>query len=157
MVELAPLPPLRRFVLRGDPAVASTILAAFGVTPPGLLRAATAGPRSALGLGPDEWWLLAEDDAAIAWPGEGAAALVEISAGRTGFVLEGAAVPLLLAEGCPLDLDGFAPGSCTRTLFGKVEILLWRRDPARWQIETARSLAPHLGAHLAEALADLGG
>ena len=66
---------------------------------------------------------------------------------------------LLLNEGCPLDLDAaaFPPGRCTRTLFGKAEIVLWRRDVDAWRVEVARSFAPYLLALLREAAADLRG
>jgi heterotetrameric sarcosine oxidase gamma subunit len=33
---------------------------------------------------------------------------------------------------------------CTRTLFEKAEITLWRRGAQAWQIEIARSFAPYL-------------
>ncbi|MCO6416318.1 hypothetical protein JYK14_09075 [Siccirubricoccus sp. KC 17139] len=147
MVEIAPLPSLYRYVLRGD----ATPLAALGLEAPLLLRAASGGGAHVLALGPDEWWVLAE--APLTWPGRAWA--TEISAGRAGVSLSGPGAPLLLAEGCPLDLEQFPPGTCTRTLFGKVEILLWRRAEARWHVETARSFALHLTAHLAEARADL--
>ncbi|WP_149537388.1 sarcosine oxidase subunit gamma [Siccirubricoccus phaeus] len=147
MVEIVPLPPLRRYVLRGDPAP----LGALGLKVPPLLQAAAAGAVHVLALGPDEWWVMAE--APPAWPG--GAWVTEVSAGRAGVSLAGPDAPLLLAEGCPLDLTHFPAGACTRTLFGKVEILLWRRGEALWHVETARSFAPHLAAHLAEARADL--
>jgi sarcosine oxidase subunit gamma len=163
-VTLHPLPPLVRISLRCGPALLAPLGAAFGVALPEVpLRAQAVGARAALWLGPDEWLLLAEEAVDIAAleaaRGGAPASVVELSAGRAGFALEGAAAALLLAEGCPLDLDdaAFPPGACTRTLFGKVEVVLWRRTALRWHIETARSLAPHLGAHLAEALGDLGG
>ncbi|GGC49677.1 sarcosine oxidase subunit gamma [Siccirubricoccus deserti] len=163
-VTLHPLPPLVRISLRCGPEARVPLGAAFGVALPEVpLCAEAAGARAALWLGPDEWLLLAGDavDLAALEAARGAApaSIVEVSAGRAGFALEGAAAPLLLAEGCPLDLydPAFPPGACTRTLFGKVEVVLWRRGAARWHIETTRSLAPHLGAHLAEALADLDG
>jgi sarcosine oxidase subunit gamma len=163
-VTLHPLPPLVRISLRCGPEARAPLGAVFGVVLPEVpLRAEAAGTRAALWLGPDEWLLLAEeavDLAALeAAQGGAPASIVEVSAGRAGFALEGTAAPLLLAEGCPLDLDDpvFPPGACTRTLFGKAEVVLWRRGATRWHIETARSLAPHLGAHLAEALADLDG
>lgn len=147
------LPDRARFLLRGAPGG----LPGFGVDPPAaMLASAVAGPRAALRLGPDEWLLLAEDGAApprVAPP----ASLVDIAHRHRAFAVEGPGAALLLAEGCPLDLDpaAFPPGACTRTLFGKVEILLWRRGPDAFEIEVARSLAAPLRALLAEALRDL--
>lgn len=154
---LRSLTPRARFVLRCDPAALPAVGEAFGVLPPAQpLRSAVQGARAALWLGPDEWLLLAEEDAAapaIAAPH----ALVEVSHRQLAFAVEGPGAALLLNEGCPLDLDtaAFPPGACTRTLFGKVEILLWRRAADAFEVEAARSFAAPLLALLREALADL--
>ncbi len=151
-----------RISLRCGPDLLRPLGAAFGVTlPTRPLTASTRGARAALWLGPDEWLLLAEDAPAAglilaleAARAGGAASVTDISDRQLGIELTGPAVPELLAEGCPLDLGSFAIDACTRTLFGKVEIVLWRRGVARWRLEVARSFAPHLRAHLAEAAAD---
>jgi sarcosine oxidase subunit gamma len=151
-----------RLSLRCGSAPLGPLGAAFGVALPSRpLTAATRGARAALWLGPDEWLLLAEDAAAAslipaleAARGAAAASITDISDRQVGLELTGPSVPELLAEGCPLDLGTFAIDGCTRTLFGKVEIVLWRRSLARWRVEVARSFAAHLRAHLAEAAAD---
>ena len=175
-VAIAAIPPRARLVLRGDPAVAARVAAAFGVVPPvAMLTSSLAdgGVRAMLRLGPDEWWLLAEDAvgaaaapalaapleaaAAVAREGGGFASVVDVSHRHCGFALSGPGAAALLNEGCPLDLDSaaFPPGACTRSLFGKVEILPWRRAPDRFEVEVGRSLAAALQALLAEAAADL--
>ncbi|MFC7543438.1 sarcosine oxidase subunit gamma family protein [Siccirubricoccus deserti] len=103
-VTLHPLPPLVRISLRCGPEARVPLGAAFGVALPEVpLCAEAAGARAALWLGPDEWLLLAGDavDLAALEAARGAApaSIVEVSAGRAGFALEGAAAPLLLAEG----------------------------------------------------------
>jgi len=40
---------------------------------------------------------------------------------------------------------------CTRTLFGKAEIVLWRTTPDTFRIEVWRSFAPYVLGSLAEA------
>jgi sarcosine oxidase subunit gamma len=45
---------------------------------------------------------------------------------------------------------------CTRTIFGKAEIVLWRRGPRSFHIEVWRSFAPYLLACLQEALREYG-
>ena len=87
----------------------------------------------------------------------GPASLVDVSDRYSAFRLRGAAAPMLLNEGCPLDLAdaSFPRGSCTRTLFGKAEIILWRVQAEEWRVLVARSFAPYLLALLREALADL--
>jgi sarcosine oxidase subunit gamma len=50
--------------------------------------------------------------------------------------------------GCPLDLDGFATGRATRTIFETVEIILLRKDKVLFEVEVWRSFAPWLKAAL---------
>jgi heterotetrameric sarcosine oxidase gamma subunit len=52
---------------------------------------------------------------------------------------------------CALDLDAIPQSGCTRTLFGKAEIILWRLDETAFHIETARSYAAYVWALLEEA------
>jgi sarcosine oxidase, subunit gamma len=175
-VTIIAIPSRARLVLRGDPAVATArVAAAFGVAPPAAMLTsslADGGARAMLRLGPDEWWLLAEDAAgaaaaapalaaalevAAAHEGDGFASVVDVSHRHCGFALSGPGAAALLNEGCPLDLDpaAFPPGACTRGLFGKVEILLWRRATDRFEVETGRSFAAALQGLLAEAASDL--
>jgi sarcosine oxidase subunit gamma len=159
------LPDAARLVARGGPEAARRIGAAFGVAlPAGPCRAAEAGARAALWLGPDEWLLLAPagESAAIeraladALAGE-PASVVDVGHRQVALELAGADAAELLAAGCPLDLDeaAFPPGACTRTLFDKAEIALWRRAPDAFRIEVACSFAPYLEAMLDLARRDL--
>lgn len=155
---LATLPDRARFVLRCEEPALPALGAAFGVLPPTRpLASAAAGARAALWLGPDEWLLLAEPDAAM--PAAPDAWCVDVSHRQVGLALEGPGAMAALNEGCPLDLDpaAFPTGACTRTLFGKIEILLWRRDVGSFEIEVARSFAAPLRSLLGQALADLAG
>ena len=79
--------------------------------------------------------------------------LVDVSHRQVGLVASGPAAARVLNAGCPLDLDlkAFPVGFATRTLFDKVEIVLWRRAEAAFHIEIWRSFAPYLAASLAEA------
>ena len=54
---------------------------------------------------------------------------------------------------CALDLHpaAFPVGMCTRTVFGKAEIVLWRTAAETFRIEVARSFAPYVWACLEEA------
>lgn len=164
-VEAAIVPPLARFIFRGDEAARKAAGKAFGADLPEVAcRASIAGERAALWLGPDEFLLLAPDgegaaiEAAIADAlGEAPHSLVDVSHRQTAINLTGAAATTLLALGCPLDLDAsvFAVGACTRTVFAKAEITLWRRDETRFHVEVWRSFAPYLWGLLGEALMEL--
>lgn len=159
------LPPTGRWVLHADPADADAMATAWGAPLPPMLRAAghhpngAGGDRAALMLGPDEWLLLADDPAAVAGftPALPPHSLVDVSDRQLGIELTGHGVPTLLNAGTPLDLAdaAFPPGSATRTLFGKVEILLWRIDADRWRLEFWRSYADYVTRLLARGAADV--
>jgi sarcosine oxidase subunit gamma len=159
------LPPMSRLVYRGRISTIGRVAQAFGVEPPmEPCRAATAGERAALWLGPDEWLLLApegeasEISAAIA---REVAPLthscVDVSHRQIGLGIEGGEATTLLAAGCPLDLDAgtFPVGMCARTLLAKCEIVLWRRAPLAFHVEVARSFARYAAAFLDQAGRDL--
>ena len=119
-------------------------------------RASRTGERLAARLGPDEWLLVAPaSDAPDFRALEGCHhSLVDVSHRYVAFVVEGKDAPLLLAAGCPLDLHPgfFTPGSATRTLLGKAEIILWRLGEApSYRVECARSFAGYVERFLHEA------
>ncbi|MGQ3028233.1 MAG: sarcosine oxidase subunit gamma family protein, partial [Ferrovibrionaceae bacterium] len=47
-------------------------------------------------------------------------------------------------------LEAFPVGVCTRTLFAKAEIVLWRTDAQRFRVEVWRSFAGYLWGLLDE-------
>jgi sarcosine oxidase subunit gamma len=155
----APLPPATRFVFRGREAAIEAATAAFGLAlPRTVCRAAEAAERAALWLGPDEWLLVAPDGEgeAIAAAFRAIAAphsLVDVSHRNTGLDLSGSEVAAVLNAGCPLDLHlaAFPVGMCTRTLFAKAEVVLWRRAVDRFRLECWRSFAPYVHGVLADA------
>ena len=158
---LSEAPPAARFILRGAEAVRVACGMAFGVEPPSRLGpAGESEGRAALWLGPDEWLLIADGADAADIGGvlesvlEGTAhSLVDVSHRQIGLIASGPAAARVLNAGCPLDLDlkAFPVGFATRTLFDKVEIVLWRRAETNFHIEIWRSFAPYLAGSLAEA------
>ena len=158
---LAPLPPSARFVLRARPAAQAAAAAPLGFALPTLAcRAATAGERAALWLGPDEWLLLAPE---AEGPSLAAAlhaaladlphALVDVGHRQSGFLVSGPHAATVLNAGCPLDLDPekFPVGMCTRTVFAKAAITLWRTGTATFRLEAFRSYLPYVQNYLTEA------
>jgi sarcosine oxidase, subunit gamma len=158
---LAEALPAARFLLRGAEAVRVACGMVFGADFPSQLGPAGEGAgRAALWLGPDEWLLIADraDEAAIGDVLESvlegtAHSLVDVSHRQIGLIASGPAAARVLNAGCPLDLDlkAFPIGMATRTLFDKVEIVLWRRAEATFHVEVWRSFAPYLAGSLAEA------
>jgi sarcosine oxidase, subunit gamma len=159
--SLAEAPAAARFILRGADAVRVACGMVFGAEPPSRLGpAGEVDKRAALWLGPDEWLLIADegDVASVAellesvLEGTGHS-LVDVSHRQIGLVASGPAAARVLNAGCPLDLDlsAFPVGFATRTVFDKVEIVLWRREATKFHVEVWRSFAPWLAASLAEA------
>jgi sarcosine oxidase subunit gamma len=111
-------------------------------------------------MGPDEYLLLApesEEAAVRASLTQSLAgvphSIVDISHRQAAFLLKGPHAAWLLGSGCPLDLDlaAFPVGMCTRTVYMKSEIYLWRTAEDVFHIETWRSFTPYVVDHLAEA------
>ena len=106
-------------------------------------------------LGPDEWLMRSAHGTAIPL-GEGLPlAVTEISERAVCLIVEGPRAVELLMAGCPLDLDRFASGRATRTIFETVEITLIRSDEHRFEVEVWRSFAPWLHLALTTAAAQL--
>ena len=156
---LRPLPPASRLVLRGGPqvlaAAADTLSLPNSETP---CRAVRHGTRAALWLGPDERLLIGAADAAEEMYGLLRKALagmpyslVEISHAQTAFEVRDGRATAALNIGCPLDLDpaSFPVDMCTRTVFAKAQIVLWRTDVETFRVETARSFTPYVTKILA--------
>lgn len=153
-VSFIPLERCTRLSVRADPEAAAAIGGAVGV-PLGEepCRATVAGDRAALWLGPDEWLLLAPDGdgsalmaAAIGGLGEHAASIVDVSHRTVVIEVRGARAADALNAFCALDLDprAFPVGMCTRTVFGKSEIVLWRTGVETFRIEVGRSFVTYV-------------
>jgi len=155
------LSPVARFVLRGGPAVLAAAGAALGFKLSEIAcRSASQGERAALWLGPDEQLLLAPvaDGEAIARQLRDSLAtlphsLVDVSHRQIAIEVGGPRAQQVLNAGCPLDLHtrSFPVGMCTRTVLGKCEIVLWRRDTATFHVEVWRSFVAYASRFLAEA------
>jgi sarcosine oxidase, subunit gamma len=158
---LSEAPPAARFILRGAEAVRVACGMAFGVEPPSRLGpAGESEGRAAFWLGPDEWLLIADDadagdiGAMLESVLEGTAhSLVDVSHRQIALIASGPAAARVLNAGCPLDLDlkAFPVGFATRTVFDKVEVVLWRRAETTFYVDIWRSFASYLAGSLAEA------
>lgn len=165
LLSIAVAPPTTRLSVRGGAEAARRIGRAFGVDLPAvMLRAVEADRRAVLRLGPDEWMLLApEVDPALAGALEAALAgepgcVVDVSHREVGLDVSGAGVADVLNAGCPLDLGSEAcpPGTCTRTLLGKADVVLWRRRETAFRVSCWRSFAPYVLEFMREAARDCG-
>lgn len=158
---LRQLPPASRFALRGGPQALVAAVSALGLPrSDSPCRAVRNDGRAALWLGPDERLLIGSAGAGEEMRGllQGALAgvphsLVEISHAQAAFEVSGARAATVLNTGCPLDLDmaSLPVDMCTRTVFAKAQIVLWRTGPETFRVETARSFVPYVTKILAQA------
>jgi sarcosine oxidase subunit gamma len=156
------LEPAARFILQGGPAARAAAGQAFGVAlPEAACRANSSGERAALWLGPDEYLLLAPEGAAERVAAELEIALsahshslVDVSDRQVAIALSGPAARDILCQGCPLDLDPaeFTAGMCTRTIFAKAEVVLWRRSTEEYHLEVGRSFSGYVLGWMQESM-----
>ncbi len=161
-VNIEAVPPASHISLRVAAENSGKITRPMGLKLP-LLPKSTASKngRSALWLGPDEW-LIIDEDAEIISDLMGKltkvdCSAVDVSHRNTAIIVSGASVEDLLSSGCLQDmaLQTFPVGSCSRTTFGKIEIVLWRLDEVTFHIEVWRSFSDYLWGYLVDAARDV--
>ena len=131
--------PMKRHSLRArSPQALETVL---NVKVPKRIGATEGGIAC---LGPDEWLLRTESNTALPTGAELPVAFTDISERSICLVVEGPRAAEALMSGCPLDLDNFAVGRATRTIYESVEIVIIRDAENRFQVEVWRSFAAWL-------------
>jgi len=162
------LPSASRFVFHGNAEARSKASTAWGVPfAEQACRAMRAGERATLWLGPDEYLLW--DGANGTDPAAAAAAsaieqtlgalphaLVDVSHRQIGLQLGGPHAADILSSACPLDLSiaKFPVGGCTRTVFAKADIVLWRTAEDTFHLEVWRSFGAYVSDLLREIAMD---
>jgi sarcosine oxidase subunit gamma len=162
---LARLPGTAAFIFRGREAAIERMGAAFGVAlPREACRFAAPGGRTAFWLGPDEWLLDAGNEAPETVfasvereLGTLPHSLVDVSHRSARIAITGPRSAYVLNHGCPLDLSlkAFPVGMCTRTIYGKATIMLWRPEEYAFRLDVGRSFAPYVWKLLDEARSEL--
>jgi heterotetrameric sarcosine oxidase gamma subunit len=141
-VQLTLLPSVQRLIVHGDGS-------GLGLAVPGTCRATVDAGRALLWLGPDEFLLLVpEGTESSPLPGT-----VNVSHRDVGIGVTGPRAPWVINAFCALDLHRsvFPIGMCTRTMFGKAEIILWRTAVDAFRIDVARSFASYVWTCLEDA------
>lgn len=156
-IELSPLPFCERISLRASEAAMPALSKSFGVKLPTRPKTSAAGNGViALWLGPDEWLLIADAGrnlAATPADDAGFASVVDISHRNVAIRIAGPKAAAALASGCPQDLSllAFPVAACSRTMFGKSEIVLLRTGPNEFRLECWRSFADYVWKFLEDA------
>ena len=157
-LTIAPISQRVRYSLRLDPANGSGIEAELGVALPMEIGACTAAPDfKIMCLGPDEWLVLGNDGWAeqlrhrLARTVEKVpSSAVDISSRHEAVSVSGPKTVSVLRALCPIDLsvEAFPIGSCTRTIFERAQIVLFREAEQSFEIEVWRSYLPYVLALL---------
>jgi sarcosine oxidase subunit gamma len=155
-VSLAEMPPAERVSLRAPAASVASLSRALGVTLPQKPKTSAAkGERVALWLGPDEWLIIDAEGTDPLGDCAKAKALhsaVGISHRNVAISVIGANAAATVNSGCPQDLslEAFPVGACSRTVFGKSEIVLYRTAADAFRVECWRSFSDYVFTHLSE-------
>ena len=137
-------------VLDGQVSVRGTPQPGFPVEPN---TTAEIDGRLVLWLGPDEWLVVGAEQGDF----PDAEAVVDVSANRVAFELEGSRAADLLARGCSLDLHPsvFPPRRCAQTLVAHAQVILHRSSDETFRLLVRPSVAPYLRAWLEDTRAGL--
>lgn len=156
-VSISPAEQLERISLRSDKSSMKTLGSALGLDLPKKSGAiAESDGIACLWLGPDEWLVLGDEGTDIEGKINAVTGLfsaVSVSHRNTGISISGANAVNALNGGCPRDLslEAFPIGTCSRTILGKAEIVLWRKSQDTFHVECWRSFSDYVWKFLAEA------
>ncbi|MDQ0456249.1 sarcosine oxidase subunit gamma [Rhizobium paknamense] len=154
--------PAARVNLRAGEEAVPALSAALGLELPRQPKtSARNGTRLALWLGPDEWLLIDVDGADLMGDCARSGAVhaaTDVSHRNIGILITGADAAAALNAACPLDLSikSFPVGACARTVFGKIEIVVYREAEDAFRVECWRSFADYAFGMLEEGAADAG-
>ncbi|MEO5326354.1 sarcosine oxidase subunit gamma [Mesorhizobium sp. CC13] len=161
-VSLKVLEPASRMSLRARPDAVAALSKALGLTLPQKPKssAAKAG-RTVLWLGPDEWLVIDEaggDPVADCGSVTGLHSAVDVSHRNVAIAVTGPNAAVTLSSGCPQDLSlaAFPVGAASRTILGKVEIVVLRTAEDAFRVECWRSFSDYVWGFLSEAARDAG-
>lgn len=159
-VSIYPADPAERISFRARAENVAALSAALGLQLPVKPKTSiSAGGRKALWLGPDEWLVIDEVDGALMQQAANSGVLhsaVDVSHRNIGIVVSGPGAAAAINAGCPQDLSlkAFPVGACSRTVFGKVEIVLLRTAEDAFRVEVWRSFADYAFGLLVEGARD---
>ena len=157
-VSIEAASPAARLSLRASAKEVTKLTKPLGLKLPTTpLATTTSKSRSALWIGPDEWLVIDSVPSSIQPLMKNLASEkcshVDVSQRNTAIIVSGKNVENVLNAGCPRDLslEYFPVGCCSRTIFGKIEIVLWRLDEDTFHIEVWRSFSDYLWDYLLDA------
>lgn len=159
-VAVTPAPNASRLSLRARTEAVAAISKALGIDLPVKPKTSVAkGTRLAFWLGPDEWLILDEAGKSIMTDLVKLKVLhsaVDVSQRNTALLVSGPNAEGTLAAGCPQNLSEktFPVGAVSRTLLGKVEVIIHRVKPQVFRVECWRSFSDYVFTYLSDAARD---
>lgn len=161
-VSIKAADPCLRVALRAPRESVVAVSTALGVALPSRPKlSAGNAARSALWLGPDEWLVLDHQAGNEMLPAlakvDDFHSAVDVSHRNVGIIVSGRGAADVINAECPQDLSlaAFPVGACSRTLLGKIEIVLWRTAEDEFRIECWRSFADYADSLLRVAARDV--
>ncbi|GAB4358298.1 MAG: sarcosine oxidase subunit gamma [Oricola sp.] len=147
-VSISAAPEANRISLRAAGTAVAALSKALGVALPKKPKtSASKGSRHALWLGPDEWLVIDEagNPAADCAASKALHSAVDVSHRNTALIVSGPAAADAINAGCPQDLslEAFPVGACSRTVMGKIEIVLYRTAEDAFRVECWRSFSEY--------------
>jgi len=162
VVRLVAAAPASRIALRAPADSIGSLSQALGLQVPTRPKtSASNNGRHALWIGPDEWLVIDENNADLMGVAASSGVLhsaTDVSHRNTAVMVSGPGAEATISGGCPQDLsrEAFPVGACSRTLLGKVEVVLLRLDEETFRVEVWRSFSDYAFGLLSEAAEDAG-
>ncbi len=159
-VSIEAAPAASRTNLRATTAGAKSFGKSISLELPTIMHeTASKAGRHALKLGPDEWLLIDTkniNDSMVPRLANKNFSAVDISHRNCAFVISGAGAANTLNTACPRDLSlaAFPVGTCSRTLFGKAEVVLYRTAKDTFRLECWRTFATYVRDYLMDGAKD---
>ncbi len=142
--------PASRISLRGGEDALHALEGALELGLPTIPLTASGGDgRYAFWLGPDEWLVVDEHGDNLMARLQDVEALhsaVDVSHRNAAIIIDGPGAADTLNAACPMDLqlEKFPVGKVARTVFGKAEVVLYRKAENTFRLECWRSFAPYV-------------
>ncbi len=152
--------PAYRLSLRAKADAVAELSQALDISLPQASKTSiTSGLRAALWLGPDEWLVIDQGESNLmeaCSSVKSAHSATDVSHRNVAMTVSGEGAEATLNAGCPQDLslDAFPVGACSRTLFGKAEVVLLRVTEDTFRVECWRSFADYVFGLLEEGARD---
>lgn len=152
--------PAYRLSLRAKADAVTELSQALDISLPQTPKTSTTSAlRAALWLGPDEWLVIDQGESNLMEACAGvtsAHSATDVSHRNVAMTVSGEGAEATLNAGCPQDLSlkAFPVGACSRTLFGKAEVVILRVTEDTFRVECWRSFADYVFGLLEEAARD---